>query len=102
MSSARCWTPVAISSTSLTVAPNLIGPESFFGSITSASEITPSSSLIRPSMKLCFSRAEWYSAFSDRSPNSRARAISAELAGISTLTSWSRSARSFSRPSAVM
>ena len=38
------------------------------GSMTSAAPTLVSSSAIRPSMKLCFSRAAWYSAFSLRSP----------------------------------
>jgi hypothetical protein len=50
-------------------------------SITSAAPTLPSSSLIRPSVKLCFSRAAWYSAFSERSPWARASAIALMMAG---------------------
>jgi hypothetical protein len=41
----------------LTVAPNLIAPDSVAGSMTSARETMPSTSLMRPSMNDCFSRA---------------------------------------------
>ena len=57
----------------------------FAGSMTSAKEITPSSSFTRPSMKDCFSLAEWYSAFSERSPCSRASAMARMIVGRSTV-----------------
>ena len=60
-----------------------------------------SSSRMRPSMKLCRSRAAWYSAFSLRSPCSRASAIAAITAGRSTLFSFLSSASSFANPFAV-
>ena len=40
-----------------------------------ALESLPSRSAMRPSIKLCFSLAAWYSAFSDKSPCARASAI---------------------------
>src|SRR5580704_8021822 len=59
-------------------------------------------SAIRPSMKLWRSRAAAYSAFSERSPCSRAAAIALMIAGRSTLFScFSSSVRLFS-PSAVV
>src|SRR5258708_16086320 len=59
-------------------------------------------SAIRPSMKPWRSRAEVYSAFSERSPCSRAAAIALMIAGRSTLFScFSSSVRLFS-PSAVV
>ena len=69
--------------------------------MTSERPIIASSSRIRPSMKLCFSRAAWYSAFSLRSPCSRASAIAAITAGRSTLLSFLSSASSFANPFAV-
>ena len=65
----------------VTVAENLTLPESFFGSITSAKLIIPSSSLILPSINDCFSRAAWYSAFSERSPCSLASDIALIIFG---------------------
>ena len=84
-----------------TVAPNFTGPESRLGSITSERPIMASSSRIRPSMKLCRSRAAWYSAFSLKSPCSRASAIAAIIAGRSTDFSFFSSASSFANPLAV-
>jgi hypothetical protein len=91
------------SSASFTVAPNFTTlPESLLKSITSAREMMFSISAIRPSIKPWRSRAEVYSAFSDRSPCSRAAAIALMIAGRSTLFScFNSSSRPFS-PSAVI
>ena len=51
---------------------------------------------MRPSMKLCFSRAAWYSAFSERSPCARASAIAFVIAWRSTRFRCSSSSLSFS------
>src|SRR5882672_6109911 len=73
-------------SSSLTVAPNITrSPESFETSMISARANRSSSIWIRPSMCDCFSLAAWYSAFSRRSPCSRAVAISCTFFGRSTL-----------------
>src|SRR3546814_173307 len=62
-------------------------------SMTCACDSSPSSCLIRPSMKPCCSRAAWYSAFSFRSPCARASAIALITAGRLTDLSSSSSAR---------
>src|SRR5438552_3341593 len=70
--------------------------------MTSAFPTFISRSAIRPSMKLCFSRAAWYSAFSERSPWARASAIALVMACRSTRLSRSSSSRSFSKPGRVI
>ncbi len=64
-------------------------------SITCAFDSFASISLIRPSQKPCCSRAAWYSAFSFRSPCSRASAIAAIISGRRTDFRKSSSSRSF-------
>src|SRR5271165_3204708 len=61
-----------------------------------------SMSLMRPSMKLCCSRAAWYSAFSLKSPWARASAIALMTFGRASLFSCFNSARSRSAPRRVM
>ena len=61
-----------------------------------------SMSLIRPSQKPCCSRAAWYSAFSFRSPCSRASAIAAMISGRRTDFRKSSSSRNFSAPRKVI
>ena len=72
------------------------------GSITSAVASLPSRSLIRASIMPCFSRAAWYSAFSERSPWARASPIALLMAGRSVCLSRSSSAFSRSWPVRVM
>jgi hypothetical protein len=84
------------SSSSSTVEPNVTRSPEVGGSITSAAPTLASSSVIRPSMNPCFSRAAWYSAFSLRSPCARASAIAFTIAGRSTYLSRSSSPLSFS------
>src|SRR6185312_1220336 len=91
------------SSSSVTVAPNLMTlPESFETSITSARAILSSSSITRPSMKPWRSRAAWYSAFSAMSPCSRASAIARMIAGRSVVLSLFNSSCKRSKPLEVM
>ena len=71
-------------------------------SITSAVDSTASSWAMRPSVKLCSSRAAWYSAFSFRSPWARASAIAAMMRGRSVDFSYSSSARRRSEPALVI
>ena len=59
-------------------------------------------SLMRPSMNDCLSRAAWYSAFSLRSPCSRATAIAWMIAGRWTLLRLMSSSRSRTAPSGVI
>src|SRR5439155_383058 len=61
-----------LSSSRSTVEPKVTRSPPIGGSITSALPTLASSAAIRPSMKPSFSRAAWYSAFSDRSPCARA------------------------------
>src|SRR5277367_223434 len=61
-----------------------------------------SMSLMRPSMKLCCSRAAWYSAFSLRSPCARASAIALMTFGRASLLSCFNSTRSRSAPRRVI
>src|SRR6202163_2297822 len=61
-----------------------------------------SMSLMRPSMKLCCSRAAWYSACSPKSPCARASAIALMTFGRASLLSCFSSARSRSAPRKVM
>src|ERR1700722_14692856 len=61
-----------------------------------------SMSLMRPSMKLCCSRAAWYSAFSLKSPCARASAIALMTFGRASLLSCFSSSRSASAPRRVM
>src|SRR5690606_7565891 len=68
----------------------------------SACDSSPSSCLMRPSMKPCCSRAAWYSAFALRSPWARASAIAAMTAGRLTDFSSSSSARRRCAPAMVM
>src|SRR5262245_56871593 len=68
----------------------------------SAFPTSPWSSARRPSMKLCFSRAAWYSAFSERSPCARASAMAFVMAWRSTRLSRSSSSRSRSKPGRVI
>ena len=69
-----------------TVAPNFTTvPDNFDTSISSAWEIILSISATLPSIKLCFSRAAWYSAFSERSPLLLASAIAFIIIGLSTV-----------------
>ena len=63
-----------------------------FGSITCSAGIFPSSSAMRPSMWLCSSRAASYSAFSERSPFSRASAMAATTCGRAVFLRYSSSA----------
>src|SRR5215471_15865526 len=72
------------------------------GSITSALPTLASSSLMRPSMNPCLSRAAWYSAFSLRSPWARASAMALMMAGRSIDLRRSSSSLSFSKPGRVM
>src|SRR5476649_449802 len=91
------------SSARRTMAPNFTTlPENFEKSITSARETMLSISMMRPSMKPCFSRADVYSAFSDRSPCSRAVAIALMIAGRSMLFRCFSSSSRFLSPSAVV
>ena len=91
------------SSTSTTVAPNLIlSPESFETSITSARAIQSSSSPTRPSFRLCASFAAWYSAFSERSPCERASEIASMMRGRSCCWRQRSSSRSVANPLAVI
>ena len=53
-------------------------------------------------MKPCFSRADVYSAFSERSPCSRAAAIALMIAGRSTLFKFFNSSSRLFSPSAVI
>src|SRR6185369_4443605 len=76
-------------------------PENFEGSITSARESLSSMSLIRASFRPCCSLAAWYSAFSFRSPCSRATPMAREIFGRSSLRRTS-SSRSFCAPAGVM
>ena len=80
------------------LAPNFIGPLSLETSITSASDIIASNSFILPSMNDCFSLAEWYSAFSDKSPNSRASDIALIIFGLSSALSLRSSSSSLPYP----
>src|ERR1700680_1788110 len=61
-----------------------------------------SMSLMRPSTKLCCSRAAWYSAFSLKSPWARASAIALMMFGRASLLSCFNSTRSRSAPRRVM
>src|SRR3989454_163454 len=70
--------------------------------MTSAPPTFVSSSAIRPSTKLCRSRAAWYSAFSERSPWARASAIALVMAWRSTRFKRSSSSFSFSYPPRVI
>src|SRR5438552_3050100 len=70
--------------------------------MTSAPPTFVSSSAIRPSTKLCRSRAAWYSAFSERSPWARASAIALVIAWRSTRFKRSSSSFSFSYPPRVI
>src|SRR2546422_10376896 len=70
--------------------------------MTSAPPTFVSSSAIRPSTKLCRSRAAWYSAFSARSPCARASAIALVMAWRSTRLRRSSSSLSFSYPVRVI
>src|SRR5215831_6086552 len=70
--------------------------------MTSAAPTFPSSSAMRPSMNDCFSRAAWYSAFSERSPWARASAIALVMACRSTRFSRSSSSRRRSYPGRVI
>src|SRR3989441_1055397 len=91
-----------LSSSRSTVEPKVTRSPPIWGSITSALPTLASSAAIRPSMKPSFSRAAWYSAFSDRSPCARASAIALEVAGRSTRLSRSSSSLSFSWPARVI
>ena len=69
-----------------TVAPNFTTvPDSFDTSISSAWAIMLSISATLPSIKLCFSLAAWYSAFSERSPLLLASAMALIIIGLSTV-----------------
>src|SRR5499433_1606593 len=70
--------------------------------MTSAFPTFASSSAMRPSMKPCFSRAAWYSAFSERSPCARASAMALVMAWRSTRLRRSSSSRSRSKPGRVI
>src|ERR1700741_3106483 len=70
--------------------------------MTSAAPTLASSSLMRPSVKDCFSRAAWYSAFSERSPCARASAMALVMAGRSMRLRRSGSSFRFSYPAGVM
>src|SRR5258705_256503 len=70
--------------------------------MTSAPPTLPSSSAMRPSMNDCFSRAAWYSAFSERSPCARASAIAFVMACRSTRLRRSSSSRRRSYPGRVI
>src|ERR1700686_3903249 len=61
-----------------------------------------SMSLMRPSMKLCCSRAAWYSAFSLKSPWARSYAFALMTFGRASLLSCFNSTRSRSAPRSVM
>src|ERR1700733_14317381 len=61
-----------------------------------------SMSLMRPSMKLCCSRAAWYSAFSLKSPCARASAIALMTFGRASLLSCFSPCRSRSAPRSVI
>src|SRR5262252_1525971 len=88
---------------SLTVAPNAtLVPESRAGSITSARDSLSSRSLIRASIHPWRSLAAWYSAFSLRSPWSRATPISRLILGRSISFSCRSSSRRRTLPSGVM
>ena len=77
-------------SINLTVDPNFIVlPDNLSISITSERAILSSNSWILLSIKLCLSRADLYSAFSDRSPNSLAAAIALVISGLSFVLSSS-------------
>src|ERR1700730_8036324 len=86
------------------VEPNTTRPVAFkrVTSMTSEFDKRFSMSLMRPSMKLCCSRAAWYSAFSLRSPWARASAIALMTFGRASLLSCFNSARSRSAPRRVM
>src|SRR5271170_2856647 len=71
-------------------------------SMTSEFDRRFSMSLMRPSMKLCCSRAAWYSAFSLKSPWARASAIALMTFGRASLLSCFSSARSRSAPRRVI
>ena len=77
-------------------------PERLLMSMISARLSLSSSSATRPSMKPCRSRAAWYSAFSERSPCSRAAAIALMTAGRSTVFRRFSSAVSRTWPSGVI
>ena len=67
------------------VAPNFTDfPERRVTSITSARDSLSSSSATRASIQPCCSLAEWYSAFSDRSPWARASSMALMIRGRST------------------
>src|SRR5262245_6012446 len=70
--------------------------------MTSAPPTLPSSSAMRPSMNDCFSRAAWYSAFSERSPWARASAIALVMTCRSTRFRRSSSSRRRSYPGRVI
>ena len=59
-------------------------------------------SAIRPSIKLCFSLAAWYSAFSERSPFDLASAIAFIISGLSTVLSVFNSSMSLFCPFSVI
>src|ERR1700692_1715398 len=86
------------------VAPNTTRPLALkrVTSMTSEFDKRFSMSLMRPSMKLCCSRAAWYSAFSLKSPWARASAIALMTFGRASLLSRFNSARSRSAPRRVM
>src|SRR5882672_11137076 len=92
------------SSSTSTVAPNTQRPSAStsLGSISCASASFDSMSPMRASMNPWRSRAESYSAFSDRSPCERASAIAWVTAGRSTLLSRCSSSRSCSAPRRVI
>src|SRR6266404_1516827 len=95
--------PPSWSSSSM-VEPNTTRPLALnlVTSMTSAFDRRFSMSLMRPSMKLCCSRAAWYSAFSLKSPWARASAIALMTFGRASLLSCFNSARNRSAPRRVM
>src|SRR6185503_1933908 len=88
---------------SFTVAPkDILLPERRVGSMISARESLSSRSLIRASIHPWRSLAAWYSAFSLRSPCSRAKPISRLIFGRSTSLRFLSSSLSRAFPSGVM
>src|ERR1700676_2102860 len=91
-------------SSSCTVAPKTTLPVdvNLVTSITSLFDRRFSMSLMRPSMKLCCSRAAWYSAFSDKSPCARASAMALMTLGRASLFNCFSSKRRRSAPRRVI